>query len=394
MSTENVKLWNSEYIKVFIGNFSIFFSFMLLMPLLPIYLKETFNADNDLIGVVLSGYVVMALISRSFSGYLVDSLPRKKVLVLSFFLFFLFFAGYLVPGSLLFFAIIRTLHGVPFGSATVANSTVAIDVLHPSRRAEGIGFYGLSNNIATAISPFVAIQIYHATQNYNLIFGLALATSAIGLIASYSVKLPERELVVNKAPISLDRFFLLPAWRIAASLVCLSFSYGVVSTYVAIYGQEKLGITGGSGFFFALLAIGLGLSRLVGSRSLRNGKVVQNAAVGCCISLFGYLAFAAGQNEICYFGSALIVGLGNGHMFPAYQTMFINLAEHNQRGTASSSLLVSWDVGVGLGILVGGVVSRYYDYTAAFWCAWVVNVLGVAIFFFLVKKFYETHKLR
>jgi predicted MFS family arabinose efflux permease len=81
-------------------------------------------------------------------------------------------------------------------------------------------------------------------------------------------------------------------------------------------------------------------------------------------------------------------------MFPAYQTMFINLAEHNQRGTASSSLLVSWDVGVGLGILVGGVVSRYYDYTAAFWCAWVVNMLGVAIFFFLVKKFYETHKLR
>ncbi len=389
-----MKLWNSEYIKVFIANFSIFFSFMLLMPLLPIYLKETFNADNDLIGVVLSGYVVMALVSRGFSGYLVDSFPRKRVLVMSFLLFVLFFAGYLIPGTLLFFAIIRTLHGLPFGGATVACSTVAIDSLHPSRRAEGIGFYGLSNNIATAISPFVAMQIYHATQNYMLIFALALATSAVGLVASCLVKLPKKECVTNKAPVSLDRFFLLPAWRVAVSLVCLSFSYGVVSTYVAIYGQEKLGIEGGSGFFFALLAIGLAMSRIVGSRSLRNGKVAQNAAVGCCISLIGYLVFAAGQNEFCYFGSALIVGLGNGHMFPAYQTMFINLAEHNQRGTANSSLFVSWDVGVGLGILLGGVVSRHYDYTAAFWCAWIVNMVGVVIFFTLVRNFYEAHKLR
>lgn len=151
LSEPQPRLWNANYVKVWLANFAIFFSFMLLTPLLPIYLSETFGADKHLIGVVLSGYTVMALIARVFSGYIVDTFPRKVVLIACFTLFFLFFAGYIVAGSLLLFGIVRTLHGTPFGGVTVANSTVAIDVLHPQRRAEGIGYYGLSNNIASAI---------------------------------------------------------------------------------------------------------------------------------------------------------------------------------------------------------------------------------------------------
>ena len=147
------KLWNSNYTKVWIANFMIFFSFMLLAPMLPLYMSDTFDANKDIIGIVLSGYTLTALLIRPFSGFFVDSFPRKKVLLICYFLFFAFFAGYLVAGTLVTFAVVRTLHGAPFGATTVSNSTVAIDVLHPSRRAEGIGYYGLSNNIASAIGP-------------------------------------------------------------------------------------------------------------------------------------------------------------------------------------------------------------------------------------------------
>ena len=44
---------------------------------------------------------------------------------------FLFYGLYLMAGTLMLFAVIRTLHGGPFGASTVANSTVAIDVLPP-----------------------------------------------------------------------------------------------------------------------------------------------------------------------------------------------------------------------------------------------------------------------
>ena len=182
------KLWNGNYWKVMIANFTLFFAFYLLTPLLPLYLSEHFHATKDIIGVVLSGYTVMALLSRPFSGYLVDTFDRKKVLMWCFFLFFIFFAGYLAASTLLLFTIVRTLHGAPFGSVTVANSTMAIDVLPASRRNEGIGYYGLSNNLAMAIAPTAGLLLYHETRNFQLLFWLALVIAGIGMAVDATIK--------------------------------------------------------------------------------------------------------------------------------------------------------------------------------------------------------------
>lgn len=389
------RLWNHNYIKVWSANFMIFFSFMIVTPLLPLYLSEEFGADKDTIGLVLSGYTLAALIVRPFSGYLVDSFPRKAVLLISYFLFFAMFAGYIVAGTLTFFAIIRTLHGGPMGAVTVANSTCAIDVLPPSRRAEGIGYYGLSNNLATSIAPTVGLLIYdYFTGGYHIIFTVALAVAGIGLFINSMVHFPEKEIVRNREPLSLDRFFLIKGWRESIVVICFAFSYGVLATYLAIYGKEELGMTAGSGLWFLILSIGLILSRLVGARSLRQGKVTENASRGIVLSLFGYLAFAAVHNAWGYYGAALIIGLGNGHLWPAMQTMFVNLAHSNQRGTANSTMLTSWDAGMGLGVIGGGCLAEYMSYSSAFWAAWIVNLCAVLLFFSFVRSHFLKNKLR
>ncbi len=388
------KLWNSNYTKVWIANFMIFFSFMLLAPMLPLYMSDTFDANKDIIGIVLSGYTLTALLIRPFSGFFVDSFPRKKVLLICYFLFFIFFAGYMAAETLLIFAIVRTLHGAPFGATTVSNSTVAIDVLPPSRRAEGIGYYGLSNNIASAIGPSVAIWIHEVTGSYDLIFLLSLIFAGIGFAVNSTLKIRPREIVQNKPKLSFDRFFLVKGWSEGLAMVCYAFSYGVIATYIAIYGKEELGITGGSGVYFILLSAGLIMSRLIGSRTLREGKIVRNASLGICVSVCGYLVFAALHNPVGFYASALIIGLGNGHMWPAFQTMFINLAPHTQRGTANSSILISWDIGVGLGILVGGVFVEHLGYHSAFWSAWILNAVGVLFYFAYVRNSYLKNKLR
>ncbi|WP_301752944.1 MFS transporter, partial [uncultured Muribaculum sp.] len=120
-SLKSERLWNPNYLKVMTSNFLLFFAFYILTPLLPIYLDAQFAADKDMIGLVLSGYVVATLLIRPFSGFIVDSFNRKKVLMLCFFVFFICFAGYIGAGTLLMFAIVRTMHGIPFGAATVAN---------------------------------------------------------------------------------------------------------------------------------------------------------------------------------------------------------------------------------------------------------------------------------
>ena len=215
---------------------------------------------------------------------------------------------------------------------------------------------------------------------------------------------------------SLDRFFLLRGWLLGANMVAFGFSFGVLSNYLAIYGKESLGITSGTGTYFMLCSIGLMLSRLQGGKALRQGRLTHNAGSGMLISLVGYTLFIlaspvpseggmiypaspeAGNwvglaTYLPYYGSALLIGLGNGHLWPAFQNMTICVAHNNQRGTANSTILISWDIGMGLGVLVGGFVAEAMGYAAAFWTVVLVNALGVATFFLRTKQFFLERNL-
>lgn len=387
------RLWNRDYCIAMAGNFLLFFSFYLLTPLLPIYLDAQFGADKDMIGLVLSGYVVAALIVRPFSGFIVDSFNRKKVLVTCFFFFFICFTGYVGAGTLLMFAIVRTIHGLPFGAATVANSTVAVDVLPSSRRNEGIGFYGLSNNLAMAVAPSAGIWFYGATGDFTLLFWISLGVALLGFWCSTAIRLPYRKPVEGKPHLSMDHFFLTRAWLMAVNIMLFGLCWGVMGNYVALYGKQQLGIVDGTGIFFALLSSGLFISRLYGVKGLREGKLAENALEGAVISTVGYTLFALAPGIWAFYASALLIGLGNGRMYPAFLNMFISVARHDQRGTANSSILTSWDVGMGLGILLGGVLSQYLGYSAAFWFTAASQATGTLLILLFTRSFFHRRRL-
>lgn len=391
-------LLNSNYMRAWGANFMLFFSFMLIVPLLPIYLEEQFGASKDMIGVVLSGYVAVAMLTRACSGIVVDTFDRKKVLLLSYIVMMAFFAGYIFAGHLLLFAIVRTLHGAPFGMTTVANSTVAIDVLPSERRTEGIGYYGLSNNVATAISPTVGLWLYNTWHDFDYLFAASMFTALLGVWCVSGIKSPESYSRRNRANkptriLSLDRFFTIEGWPEGLAMTGFGCAYGVVSTYVAIYGRDELGITGGTGAFFGLLSVSLMASRLTGSRSLRKGRIVENAVLGCTISFFGYLAFAALHNEWGYYGCALLLGLGNGHLWPAFQSIFIGLVPNSRRGTANASLLTTWDLGIGLGIVAGGFFAEHLGYHSAFWYGFTMQALSVLFVWIYIRTHRKNSEL-
>lgn len=387
------KLWNANYIKVMTTNFLLYFAFYLLTPLLPLYLSETFEATKDTIGIVLSGYTVAALIVRPFCGYVVDSFSRKKVLMLCLSGFAVFFAGYIAAGTILMFAICRTLHGGPFGAVTVANSTCAIDVLPSSRRNEGIGLYGLSNNFAMAIAPSIGIYLHNMVDSYMILFWIAFVVAISAVLIAWTIRLPEKDIIRNKEKLSLDRFFLTRAWLLAINIAMFGFCWGVLSSYLAIYSKEVLSITGGTGTYFALLSMGLFCSRLQGRKALSQGKLTQNAAEGMLISLVGFTIFVAIPHPVAYYLSAILIGLGNGHLYPAFLNMFVHVARHDQRGTANSSILTGWDLGFGIGCLLGGIVAEHFGYTATFWMVAAENAVSVLLFFLASRQFFERRKI-
>ena len=112
-----------------------------------------------------------------------------------------------------------------------------------------------------------------------------------------------------------------------------------------------------------------------------------------CIALVGYIMFVGWTHPFGYYLSAFLIGLGNGHMYPAFLNMFISVAHHNERGTANSSILTSWDLGFGIGILLGGIVSEMMGYKAAFWMVAIENLFGVLLFFIFARKFFLKRRI-
>ena len=87
------KLWTPSFCVVVAGNFLLFFAFYLLLPVLPMYLSEAFAASRSTAGFILSSYTITALMIRPFAGYMVDTFPRKPLLLICYFVFLLFFGG-------------------------------------------------------------------------------------------------------------------------------------------------------------------------------------------------------------------------------------------------------------------------------------------------------------
>ena len=117
------RLITPSYCFILAANFLLYFGFWLLIPVLPFYLSEFFQAGTSTIGIVLSCYTVAALCIRPFSGYLLDTFARKPLYLFAYFIFMMMFGGYLIAGSLTLFIIFRIIHGVSFGMVTVGGNT-------------------------------------------------------------------------------------------------------------------------------------------------------------------------------------------------------------------------------------------------------------------------------
>lgn len=392
---EKVRLFTGNYLKLWIANFMMYFSFYFVTPLLPLYLRDVFHADKAMIGLVLSGYSVAALAIRFFSGYIVDRFSRKKVLMISYASFALFFAGYYITGSIILFAVIRTLHGAPFGLTSVSSNTVAIDVLPSQRRGEGIGYWGLSNNFAMAVGPSLSLLLYSRFNDYNLLFTVSLVCALVGLLINSFVDCKYRPPIMEKKKMSLDRFVLIQGWSQGICIALIAMSYGILSTYIAIYSKDVLNITTGTGTFFMLFAIGLILSRVVGVKALSRGLATRNATYGVIVVAIGYAIFAFWQNLYGYYISAVVIGFGQASMYPAVQTMFLNMTTNDKRGTANATILTSWDLGIGMGIIFGGYVAEHLGgYNSAFIMAATVSLMSVIFFLSYAKKAYLRDRVR
>ncbi|MBQ3244659.1 MAG: MFS transporter [Bacteroidaceae bacterium] len=395
------RLFTPSYILMCLANFLTAFSFFLLVPTLPFYLVDNFGIDESMVGLVLSCYVVAVLCIRPFAGFIADMFPRKRVYLISYTLFALSFVGYLfVFSDIMLFILLRVIHGFAFGALNTTGNTLVIDIMPSSRRGEGLGYFGVTNNLAMAFGPMTGLFII-SDGNYTLLFVAALITAVIGCILASLVKVKFRQPLDRCGKMfSADRFLLFEGIPASLAFFMLAIPYGMTSSYIAIYAAE-VGIEHGVGVFFTIQGAGLIVSRLISGKQVDKGFITPTITRGIAIALVGVtgeamLSLACGFNiglgYVVYFLSAFLIGYGFGTIFPAFNTLFINMAPNSRRATANATYLTGWDVGIGAGMLLGGALS-VNGYSGSFAFSAILVVAALIYFTTFVARHFERHRL-
>lgn len=383
-------LWTPAFILICLSNFLTFFAFYLLLPVLPTYLLDVFRASPSVSGAVLASYTLAALAIRPFSGFIADTVARKPLHVACLLLFVAQFGGYLLASSLLLFTLLRTTHGLAFGMVTTSGSTLAIDVMPANRRGEGIAFFGVTSSIAMAVGPMGGLFVLKA-WSYPGCFVLALIAGLLGWLLALFVRTKPHQPVPHRA-LSLDRFFLFQGVHGSVSLLFAAFLYGALLTYVALYARE-VGLQDQVGHFFVLLAIGVGLSRVGSGRLIDRGHLLPLILSGKLILIVAGAAFVLLPVPWVFNLSSVLLGMGSGLIGPCYQNLFVNLAGHHQRGTASSTFFTAWDMGIGLGALAGGAIAQAFSYRAVMGVGTALVAVSLGYFLRFTAAHYRRHRL-
>jgi MFS family permease len=237
----------------------------------------------------------------------------------------------------------------------------------------------------------------HNACSFDAIFLCALLSVMSGFVIACLVHTPPK-MPVEHEPISLDRFILLKGIPAGFSLLLISISFGMVTSYVAIYAKE-IGISLHTGLFFTFMAAGMAVSRMFSGKQADKGRITQSILLGLCVLALCFFSLSACAllikdypqfTQILFFVISIVIGIGFGTVLPNYNSLFVDLAPHNKRGTATSTYLISWDIGVGIGLILGGFIAQYTSYGMSYFAGACLTV--VSVFFFRLKVSSHFHK--
>ena len=386
----NQKIWNKAFILLILSNLLMCITYYSLISALPVYISQELHANKSIVGIVLASYIVASVIIRPFSGFALDKFGRKTIFLSSLLLYAFIFCGYAFAATILFLIVLRFAHGFTWGITTIAASTNIVDIIPDLKRGEGIGYYGLSTTMGMAIGPIIGLFILH-NWGYYAMFFTGFFISLVSFICASLVKYPPYKSIEENKHFSWPKLFEVQSILPSLNLTIIQITYGGLMTFIALYGHE-IGIKNASGFFL-IYALGIAISRIISGKEF--DKRGPRYILTICISLLiiGFIMLALVKNPIGFYGSAIILGFGNGVIFPTFQTMVNNLSKPTRRGAANSTLYTALDLGMGFGMIIMGIISQSTSITTAFIVSAVVCTIGLIYFISFTLGHYEKHKL-
>ncbi|OME87053.1 MULTISPECIES: MFS transporter [Paenibacillus] len=377
------KLWNKNYIMLLAIGALSYLAFTLASPLIANYAVEL-GASVSLAGVIVGIFAITALFVGPFGGILTDRTNKKYVMIVATVINGIATLGYSIAPNVEVMIFFRMLHGASISVTNVIILAWTTDFIPKKKMGEGIGYFGISQILATAIGPAIGISSSsHLGTSITFVFAASLyILAALCMFFVSNIKQESSEnKAATKSKIGLKdiiAFQILPLSFIAA---LFQMGNGLASSYMVLLGENR-NISGVSIYFIVFALMLLFTRPLSGKLYDKKGlKIILYPALlcGCAEALILGHAYAIWMIIL----AAVITSFGQGTALPSIQAESIRIIGSERKGLASSTYFIGANIGQGFGPLIGGAIATSFGYSGMFnfsAALMLCGILGYAIY--------------
>ncbi len=381
------KLWNSMYVKILIVALLMSLSSNMLNTSLPLFIQNL-GGNKAIAGTAMGVFTIAALVCRPLYGNLVDIKGRKVILLIGAVIYSVGCLGVVLTTSIVMILILRGIQGVGMSGISTSAGTVVADSLPSSRLSEGIGYYGISGNISTAIGPSIVLALI-GTFGYGSAFITIFIISLVAILLTFTfnyekkaklaLKAQEGYVEPEKEKINLKTAFEKAAIPGAIAQFMLIMPMGFAMTFIPTFGITA-GIDNAGAYYTVYALTFLATRFFVGRLADRYGaaKVIIPGII-MVISAVLLLSFTKTITELVIAGG--IIGFGYGCVNPTINAFIIKISPLSRRGAANATYYAAFDAGIGLGSMIGGVLVQAMGFSNTF--LFLAGVTGMGLFIFL-----------
>lgn len=355
------RLWNPQYVALMAANIFASFGFYMVNTMLISYLTgDVVRLTNGAAGVIAGMFSITALISRPFCGIMADRFNKVWLLRAATLFMVAGAFGYGLSKALPFIVFARILHGVGFAINSTTLISLVTQYVPQNKLGEGLGYFGLANVIASATAPGFGVMVADLLGMEKVFWtaGLMCVGEILLLIV---VKYPgAKQAEVSKAAsIGIKDIIAVEVLGYTCVSSMFSFSNGIVTSYLVLYGRE-LGI-GNISLYFTINALAMFLVRPVSGKLMDKKGMYIVAFPGIALTIVSMILLASagrftGGVFAVVMASSVLKALGQGAAQPSLQAASIKKAGRGRSGSATSTYYLGGDIGQGIAPMIAGAV--------------------------------------
>ncbi|KGR81719.1 MFS transporter [Lysinibacillus odysseyi] len=380
------QIFTKRFVALFLTNLAVFLIFYGLITTLPLYVTGNLGRTDDDAGLLVTAFLISAILVRPFSAKMLDIYGKKKMLVLSIVIYLLCTILYIFIKPFAILLVLRFLQGIWFSIATTATGSLAADIIPNNRKGAGLGYFTMSTNLAVVIGPFVGLFIVQKASFEALFIVLSvigLLGSIIGLTINTSdIARPE---VKPKLSFSFDDLFERKALPVALLASLLALSYSSVLSFISIYAEQQ-GMLNVASYFYVVFAAAMLIIRPFTGKIYDQKEPKYVVIPSFILFTIGLFMLAYMDNSWQFLVAAVFVGSGYGTLTTSMQSQAVQSTSVARSGYATATYFTLFDTGIAIGSYILGIIAMSFSYQMVYVLCGTLLVVNMILYIFLFRK--------